>query len=349
MERSVPQGGPPDECEATLPCTPAGRRQGRPAPDAYNHGHDQSIDRSRLVPPRPAAGRQSRVAGRAAHRPASGLRLRARARRGSAVGAGCGHALVAASFAGRAGCRPARARCAPRDPPGPTATTIEALCTEAGATHVFWNRLYDPALTARDSTLKPRWRAAGLEADSFKAHVLFEPWESLPARAIRTACSRRSGAMRARGSMRSIRRVRPRAFPGRGAFERVARFARAAAEDPLGHRVPRPLAAGRSGSARTARRLHRRRAGGLRRRPRPAGPRRHLAAVAAPALRRDLAAPHPARARRARRASAGRRLRARTGLAGVRPPPAVPFPRTTEHPLNPQFADFPWADDDQGL
>ncbi len=24
------------------------------------------------------------------------------------------------------------------------------------------------------------------------------------------------------------------------------------------------------------------------------------------------------------------------------------FPRTTEHPLNPQFADFPWAHDDQG-
>jgi deoxyribodipyrimidine photo-lyase len=60
---------------------------------------------------------------------------------------------------------------------GPAADTLARLVAESGAEGVFWNRLYDPALVERDAALKTQLRNAGIEARSFKADVLHEPWE----------------------------------------------------------------------------------------------------------------------------------------------------------------------------
>ena len=60
---------------------------------------------------------------------------------------------------------------------GPSAEALLALAAECGAGRVVWNRLYEPALVARDAAVKARLRAAGLEAESCKAALLFEPWE----------------------------------------------------------------------------------------------------------------------------------------------------------------------------
>jgi len=59
---------------------------------------------------------------------------------------------------------------------GPAAETLLALVRESGAEAVFWNRLYDPALVPRDTTIKDRLRDMGVEASSSQAALLFEPW-----------------------------------------------------------------------------------------------------------------------------------------------------------------------------
>ena len=51
------------------------------------------------------------------------------------------------------------------------------LQVETGAEAVFWNRLYEPALIARDSEIKSALRGQGVRADSFGAALLREPWE----------------------------------------------------------------------------------------------------------------------------------------------------------------------------
>ena len=47
---------------------------------------------------------------------------------------------------------------------------------EAGASGVYWNRLYDPDAIARDKDVKSGLRAAGITAESYAGHVLHEPW-----------------------------------------------------------------------------------------------------------------------------------------------------------------------------
>jgi deoxyribodipyrimidine photo-lyase len=59
---------------------------------------------------------------------------------------------------------------------GPTLDSLRTLAKETGATAVFWNRRYEPAIIARDARLKASLRAAGLEAESFNAALLHEPW-----------------------------------------------------------------------------------------------------------------------------------------------------------------------------
>lgn len=59
---------------------------------------------------------------------------------------------------------------------GPALAALEALVTETGATAVFWNRLYEPALIARDKAVKQALAARGIEAVSCNGHLLFEPW-----------------------------------------------------------------------------------------------------------------------------------------------------------------------------
>ncbi|HEX9207121.1 MAG TPA: deoxyribodipyrimidine photo-lyase [Steroidobacteraceae bacterium] len=64
---------------------------------------------------------------------------------------------------------------------GPALATLLELVRESAATQVYWNRLYEPALVARDTALKAELRAQGISCESFNAALLHEPWE------IRTA------------------------------------------------------------------------------------------------------------------------------------------------------------------
>ena len=58
---------------------------------------------------------------------------------------------------------------------GAAETVIPALVTETGAGAVFWNRRYGAAREI-DARLKASLRADGLDAQSFQANLLFEPW-----------------------------------------------------------------------------------------------------------------------------------------------------------------------------
>ena len=60
---------------------------------------------------------------------------------------------------------------------GDSLSTLRAAAQALGAEAVYWNRLYDPAIVARDSRIKQALRSDGLRCESLKAHVLFEPWE----------------------------------------------------------------------------------------------------------------------------------------------------------------------------
>jgi deoxyribodipyrimidine photo-lyase len=60
---------------------------------------------------------------------------------------------------------------------GPAARQLLEVARETGAMQVYWNRLYDPALVARDTRVKAGLREAGLLCESFNAALLFEPWE----------------------------------------------------------------------------------------------------------------------------------------------------------------------------
>ena len=59
---------------------------------------------------------------------------------------------------------------------GPALEVLRALVLETGATAVFWNRRYEPAVIARDAVVKDALRADGLKADSYNAALLYEPW-----------------------------------------------------------------------------------------------------------------------------------------------------------------------------
>ncbi len=60
---------------------------------------------------------------------------------------------------------------------GPADAEIQALAKDVGAAGDYWNRRYDPAGTAVDTQLKSALKDTGRDAKSFKATVLFEPWE----------------------------------------------------------------------------------------------------------------------------------------------------------------------------
>jgi deoxyribodipyrimidine photo-lyase len=59
---------------------------------------------------------------------------------------------------------------------GDALSALRALIAETGATAVFWNRRYEPAIVARDRAVKAALRADGVAAESFNASLLFEPW-----------------------------------------------------------------------------------------------------------------------------------------------------------------------------
>jgi len=59
---------------------------------------------------------------------------------------------------------------------GPALETLDALAKETGATAVFWNRRYEPAVIARDAKVKEALCADGVVVESFNAALLREPW-----------------------------------------------------------------------------------------------------------------------------------------------------------------------------
>lgn len=59
---------------------------------------------------------------------------------------------------------------------GPSLSVLRELVRETGASAVFWSRRYEPALIARDKQIKEALRAEGVEAESFNAALLHEPW-----------------------------------------------------------------------------------------------------------------------------------------------------------------------------
>jgi deoxyribodipyrimidine photo-lyase len=60
---------------------------------------------------------------------------------------------------------------------GPTLETLRRIVKQTGASALYWNRLYEPALTSRDTQIKQTLLDEGIDARSFKAALLFEPWE----------------------------------------------------------------------------------------------------------------------------------------------------------------------------
>lgn len=63
---------------------------------------------------------------------------------------------------------------------GAALTVLQSLLADSGATHVYWNRLYDPASLTRDKQIKEVLKAQ-CHAHSFNASLLNEPWEILKA------------------------------------------------------------------------------------------------------------------------------------------------------------------------
>jgi len=59
---------------------------------------------------------------------------------------------------------------------GDAREVIPALVQETGAEAVYWQRAYDPGSVARDRDVKAGLKKAGIDAESFAGHVMFEPW-----------------------------------------------------------------------------------------------------------------------------------------------------------------------------
>jgi len=59
---------------------------------------------------------------------------------------------------------------------GPAADIIQGLAGETGAAHLFWNRRYGLPERTVDAELKEWAGKNGVEASSFQANLLFEPW-----------------------------------------------------------------------------------------------------------------------------------------------------------------------------
>lgn len=60
---------------------------------------------------------------------------------------------------------------------GETLAELRKLVKETGAESVYWNRLYEPALIARDKQIKETLGSDNIEAKSFNGALWFEPWE----------------------------------------------------------------------------------------------------------------------------------------------------------------------------
>jgi deoxyribodipyrimidine photo-lyase len=59
---------------------------------------------------------------------------------------------------------------------GSSLDQLTGLIRDHDATAVYWNRLYEPASIRRDTAVKQALRDAGVDAHSFNANLLVEPW-----------------------------------------------------------------------------------------------------------------------------------------------------------------------------
>jgi deoxyribodipyrimidine photo-lyase len=59
---------------------------------------------------------------------------------------------------------------------GPSLSTLQQLIRETGAQALFWNRRYEPAVTARDTRVKETLQEQGIVVETFNASLLHEPW-----------------------------------------------------------------------------------------------------------------------------------------------------------------------------
>jgi deoxyribodipyrimidine photo-lyase len=59
---------------------------------------------------------------------------------------------------------------------GATLASLRALVAQTGAVAVYWNRLYEPAVLARDADIERALRADGLHVETANAALLAEPW-----------------------------------------------------------------------------------------------------------------------------------------------------------------------------
>ncbi len=55
--------------------------------------------------------------------------------------------------------------------------SLKEIIEETNATHVFWNRRYEPYLAAIDDTLQKSLEKGGLTVETFQANLLWEPWQ----------------------------------------------------------------------------------------------------------------------------------------------------------------------------
>jgi deoxyribodipyrimidine photo-lyase len=55
--------------------------------------------------------------------------------------------------------------------------TLLQLASQAGADHVYWNRLYEPHHIERDKAIKKALREQSIEVSSFNSTLIHEPWE----------------------------------------------------------------------------------------------------------------------------------------------------------------------------
>ena len=60
---------------------------------------------------------------------------------------------------------------------GPCENTLRELIEQTGADAVYWDRCYEPAAISRDKAIKSLLRDDGIEVKSFNTGLMFEPWE----------------------------------------------------------------------------------------------------------------------------------------------------------------------------
>ena len=62
---------------------------------------------------------------------------------------------------------------------GSSQALLDQVVGDSNASYVFWNRLYEPALIARDSQIKTHLQSSGVTCLSANGSLLLEPWQIL--------------------------------------------------------------------------------------------------------------------------------------------------------------------------